>query len=289
MKTSYLDSLDVKVCKNFVVAFNIGDGEEIACPVFDHNALDAKLTPELEFELANAVSPNNSSNDCQANNEQADDRFLVEKINGAASHVQSWQVMEDELSNCAHTSMNTSDCISQSFVASEMNASAPKGELGGQDLQEGKNTKMTMVDPHSDEWHYQKVLSSLLKSSDQLIMGAHFQKSQCESGFVSWKKEGSMVCQKPRGEAQQKILKKILFEVPRMHTDLLLEAQEENDYKEGIRPEADENGLNHVLSERKRRAKLNERFLTLKSLVPLITRVRYQPIILHTCSLDYHC
>ncbi|XP_028767443.1 transcription factor GLABRA 3 isoform X2 [Neltuma alba] len=271
MRTSYLDILDAKARKDSVVAYNTGDGEEIAGAVLDHNAFDVKLTPESEYEVANATSPNNSSNEFQAN-QQADERFMVERINGVASHVQSWQVMEDELSNGAHTSMNTSDCISQTFAGSEKNASVPKGGHSEQDLQEGKNTKTTVVDVHSDEWHYQKILSSLFKSSDQLIMGAHFQNSHRESRFISWKKEGSMGCQWPGGATHQKILKKILFEVPRMHTEWLLESQEENDYKEGMRPEADEIGLNHVLSERKRRAKLNERFLTLKSMVPLITR-----------------
>ncbi|KAK4262769.1 hypothetical protein QN277_028281 [Acacia crassicarpa] len=270
MRTSYLDILDAKVRKDSLVAFNTGDGEEIAGAVFDHDAFDVKLTPESEYDLANAISPSNSSNEFHAN-KQADERFMVERINGVASHVQSWQVMEDELSNCAHTSMNTSDCISHSIAGSEKNASVPKVDHCGQDVQEGQNTRMTMVDAQSDDWHYQNVLSSLLKSSDQLIMGAHFQNFHCESGFVSWKRERSMG-QWPRGGAHQKILKKILFEVPRMHTDMLLEAREENDYKEEMRPEADEIGLNHVLSERKRRAKLNERFLTLKSMVPLITR-----------------
>lgn len=271
MRTSYLDILDAKVRKNSGVAFNTGDGEEIVGAAFDHNAFDVKLTPESEYDVPNATSPNNSSNEFQVN-KQADERFMVERINGVASHVQSWQVMEDELSNCAHTSMNTSDCISQTFASSEKNASVPKGDRCGQDLQECKNKKKTEVDVHSDDWHYQNVLSSLLKSSDQLIMGSHFQNSHCESNFVSWRKEGSMVVQRPRGGTHQRILKKILFEVPRMHTDWLLESQEENDYKEGMRPEADEIGLSHVLSERKRRAKLNERFLTLKSMVPLITR-----------------
>jgi hypothetical protein len=56
--------------------------------------------------------------------------------------------------------------------------------------------------------------------------------------------------------------------------DGLVESQEENDYREGTRLEADE-GMNHVLSERRRRAKLNERFLTLRSMVPSNSKVFY--------------
>ncbi|KAF7834616.1 Transcription factor GLABRA 3 [Senna tora] len=258
IRTSFLDILDTKVREKNGVA-----GEEVGGAAFDHNnGFDMKLTPELEYEVGNNVtSPNSSSNAFQANQSVDETTFMVQRINGGASQVQSWQVMEDELSNCVHNSMNTSDCISQTLTAPpEQNAeqNAP--------IQECKNTKMTLVDAQSgDDWHYQRVLSALLKSSDQLIMGAHFQNSHREkSGFVSWKKEGSKGCQWPRGGSQQKVLKKVLFEVPRMHIDWLLELQEENDYKEI--------GMNHVLSERRRRTKLNEKFLALRSIVPSITK-----------------
>ncbi|XP_057752018.1 transcription factor GLABRA 3 isoform X1 [Arachis stenosperma] len=253
IRTSFLDILDVGV-------HNV------------HGAFNAKQSQEVGGALISITSPNNSSNAFQAN-QPPDETFMVERINNGTSQVQSWQIMDDELSNAVH---NSSDCVSQTLHSPENVASLPKGENltdSAKDLQKCNNSKMTLVDPRSDDWHYQMVLSTLLKSSDQLIMGMHFQNFHQESSFTSWKKAGSVSYQRPRtGGSSQALLKKVLFEVPRMHLDGILEYQEENDFKEAVRTEADENGMNHVLSERRRRAKLNERFLTLRSMVPSITK-----------------
>ncbi|KAI4315424.1 hypothetical protein L6164_028236 [Bauhinia variegata] len=257
IRTSFLDILDTEVPKKFRAALNTGNDND--------DAFDIKLTPKVRCEVPKTSSPNSIS-DAFESNQAADEAFMVEGTNGGASHVQSWQALDDELSNCVHNSMNSSDCISQTFASP-----VHKGE-NPIDLQECNNTKMTLMDPQSDHRHYQTVLSTLLKSSDQLIMGPRLRNSHQESSFVSWKKEGLMGCERTREGAPQKVLKKVLFEVPRMHMDGLLESQEENDYKEGMKPEADEIGMNHVLSERRRRAKLNERFLILRSIIPSISK-----------------
>jgi hypothetical protein len=60
----------------------------------------------------------------------------------------------------------------------------------------------------------------------------------------------------------------------RMHVDGLLDSPEySSDKVVGGRPEADEIGASHVLSERRRREKLNKRFMILKSIVPSISKV----------------
>ncbi|KAJ6962413.1 transcription factor GLABRA 3-like isoform X2 [Populus alba x Populus x berolinensis] len=95
-----------------------------------------------------------------------------------------------------------------------------------------------------------------------------------ESSFVSWKKAGSVHPHKLKSGTRQKVLKKILLEVPRMHVDGLLDSPEYNSNKVVVgRPEADENGASHALSERKQREKLNKRFMILKSIVPSISKV----------------
>ena len=295
IRTSFLDILDVNVPNNSGAALNTRNEEDAACAAFDHNAYNVKPTPEVGYAVITTSSPNSSSNALQAN-QLPDEILMIERINGGTSHVQSWQVMDDELSNGVHNSMNSSDCISQTLTSPEKIASLPKGENltdnSAKDLQKCNNSKMTIVDPRSDDWHYQMVLSTLLKSSDQLIMGMHFQNFHQESSFVRWKKGEPMSSQRPRTGTPQNLLKKVLFEVPRMHLDGLLESQEENDYKEGMRPEADEIGMNHVLSERRRRAKLNERFLTLRSMVPSITKVIYIILMRHvpinvTAQINY--
>lgn len=275
IETSFLNSLHVNVPNKSGATLKSRDQEDLAYVSFDHNAYNVELTPEVGYDIANTTSPNGSSNALQAN-QPLHETFMVERITSGTSQVQSWQVMDDELSNCVHNSMNSSDCISQTLASPEKIAFTPKcnnpSDPCARDLQKYNNPKMTVVDPRSDDWHYQRVLSTLLKSSDQLLMGVHLQKLHQESSFVSWRKGGPVDCQWPRTGTSQKLLKKVLFEVPQMHLDGLHESQEENDYKEGMRVEADEIGMNHVMSERRRRAKLNERFLTLRSMVPSITK-----------------
>lgn len=282
IKTSYLNILNANDPINVETTLISRDDEDVACVAFDDNDYNVELIPEVGYDIINTTtSPNGSSNALQAN-QIPDETFILEleKINCVTSQLQSWQVLEDDLSNCVHNSMNSSDCISQTFATTENIASATKnGHLSNPYAGENQmrnNQKMTLVEPLSDDSHYQKILSTVLKSADQLVMGMHFQGFHQESIFSSWKNEGPLHCQRPRSGTSQNLLKNVLFEVPRMHLDGILESQEENDYKEGTRlVDGDEIGMNHVLSERRRRAKLNERFLTLRSMVPSNSKVIY--------------
>ncbi|XP_019422570.1 PREDICTED: transcription factor EGL1-like isoform X1 [Lupinus angustifolius] len=264
IRTSFLNILEVDVSKKAGPTLNTRNDEDVECAAFGQNAYNVKSTAEVGNEVINTTSPNIS--DALQANQPAEEALMVE----------TWQVMDDELSNCVHNSMHSSDCISQTFVSPEKIASVANGENTNdhyaEDLQKFNNPKMTLVDPQSDDWRYQSVLSTLLKSSDQLTMGTRFQNFHQESSFVSWKKGEPIDCRRPRAGKSQNLLKKVLFEVPQMHLEGLLESQEDNDYKDGTRPDVDENGTNHVLSERRRRAKLNERFLTLRSMVPSISK-----------------
>lgn len=232
-------------------------------------------TPVAGREEINMSSPSDSSNGLEPN-QPAEDSLMVEGNNGAASQVQSWQVMDDEVSNCVPHSMDSSDCISQTIVDPEKVASSPKHEMAEdhrvQDLQECNQTKMSSLDLRSEDIHYKGVISTLFKSSHQLILGPNFQSFHQESSFVSWKK--GRVAKKPRAGASQKLVKKILFEVPRMHVKHMIDSPEDNGNKNGVwRPEADEVGVNHALSERRRRERLNEKFSILKTMVPSLTKV----------------
>lgn len=277
IKTSFLETPYPIVSKKFVAAGNTRNDRNVACAVFDQDILDNKLI-HLGCEELDIISPNNSSNGFETNL-PAENSFMVEGKNGGTSQVQSWQFMDDEFSNCVHHSMNSSDCISQTFVDHEKAVSAPKGELLNnhslQDLQECNHKKMNSLDLLSDDVHYQSVLSSLLKTSDQLILGPQFRNCHQETSFVSWNKGGLAHCQNPVGGTPQKLLKKALFEVPHMYVGDLPQSPEGNGYKDGAwRPEADEIGMNHnhALAERRQREKLNERFLILRSMVPSILK-----------------
>ncbi|XP_022738702.1 transcription factor EGL1-like isoform X2 [Durio zibethinus] len=278
IKTSFLDAPQtIGSNKSILVAARTGNDKDLACPALDPQILDTKLSPLLDCEQLEMASPNDSSDGFEPNH-PAEDSFMIEGINGGASQVQSWQFMDEEFSNCVHHSLNSSDCISQTFVDHGNVVPLCQGEKdndnGLQDVEECNKTKLTSLDLRSDDLHYQTVLSALLKSSHQLILGPHFRNSNQESSFVSWKKNVLVKSQKARDETPQKLLKKILFEVPQMHDKGLLESPEDNGVRDAAwRPEADEICGNHVLSERRRREKINERFMILKSLVPSNSKV----------------
>ncbi|KAL6978515.1 Transcription factor bhlh42 [Sarracenia purpurea var. burkii] len=80
-------------------------------------------------------------------------------------------------------------------------------------------------------------------------------------------------------DTSQWVLKYILFTVPFLHAKYSDEnsprsrnaAESASRFRKGT-PQ-DELNANHVLAERRRREKLNERFITLRSLVPFVTRM----------------
>ncbi|XVE57893.1 hypothetical protein DITRI_Ditri04bG0126800 [Diplodiscus trichospermus] len=258
--------------KSIHAAGRTGNNKDLASPALGPQTLDTKLSPLLGCEQLERASPSDSSDGFEPNR-PAEDSFMIEAINGGASQVQSLQFMDEELSNCVHHSLSSSDCISQTFVDHGNVVPLCQGEKdddnGLLDVEECNQIKLTYLDLGSDDLHYQKVLSALLKSSNQLILGPHFRNCNQESSFINWKKNGYVKSWKARDATPQKLLKKILFEVPKMHDKRLLESPEDNGVRDAAwRPEADEIGRNHVLSERRRREKLNERFMILKSLVP---------------------
>ncbi|GAB4834419.1 endoglucanase 3 [Ancistrocladus abbreviatus] len=234
----------------------------------DH-ILDAALTPLVQGE--DLVSPNNSLNSFMPIQE-ADDIFIMEGLNGDASEAQSWQFMDDDLSNCVHTSKTSSECISQLFVNTEIAVSSPKVE-NSNDLQDCGRMEMAM-ELRGDDLHYENIVSSLFKTSHQLILGPSFRNCDKISSFRCWRKGNIQASHKPGDPTPQRMLKSILFEVPMMHSGCLPEPKDGGAQEDVLqRPKIDEPNANHVLSERRRRGKVNERFSTLKSLVPATSKV----------------
>ncbi|XP_022732915.1 transcription factor EGL1-like isoform X2 [Durio zibethinus] len=250
IKTSFSDGPQTFVSnKSIPVAGRTGYKKDFSCPSL------------LGCEQQEMASPNDSSDGYEPN-QPAEDPFMIEGITDGVSQVQSWQFMDEEFSNCVDHSLNSSDCISQTVVDHGNAVPLSQGE-------KDNDNELTSLNLPSDDPHYQTVLSALLNSSHQLILGPHFRNSNQESSFVSWKKNGLVKSQKARDETPQKLLKKILFEVPHMHDKGLLESPEDNGARDAAwRLEADEIYGNHVLSERRRREKINELFMILKSLVP---------------------
>ncbi|XP_077241861.1 transcription factor GLABRA 3-like [Tasmannia lanceolata] len=239
--------------------------------------LDPDRIEELHANICEEFktgSSDNSSNGCGPHH-NTDDSFMLEGLNGH-SQVQSLQFMDDEFSNCLHGSINSSDCISQSFANPEKALSSPKGEkINNQflkELQDCNHTKFSSLDLKDDDSHYSKTLSAIFRNSHRLIVKPYFYKGSCGSSFTTWRKD--LDTQKAQISASQRLLKRILFDVAWMHGSCSLKFQQEIGNKDSVwKLEGDDINANHVFSERRRREKLNEKFLILRSLIPSIDKV----------------
>ncbi|WCJ26294.1 basic helix-loop-helix (bHLH) DNA-binding superfamily protein [Euphorbia peplus] len=201
----------------------------------------------LECENLDVVSPNNSSN-------IAEDSFMIEEMN--------LQLMGDDFSN-----FNSNDCISQNVVMDPV-----KVDPLHEHFEDINQTKLTALDLRTDDLHYQTVLSSLLKTSHPLVLGSRFRtRTKSSSSFAAWKPEALQQDQKFKGRMSQKVLKSVLFDVPKLYLKGLLKSPDEKSVKIGVyRPEADDTGADNASN---RSEKLHERFNILKSMVPSTNKV----------------
>ncbi|KAL2516745.1 Transcription factor GLABRA 3 [Abeliophyllum distichum] len=226
------------------------------CVELDHaNMPETGFDPVVDCREVYVSSPDNCSNSFGATRLR-DESDVFEGIDGEVSRLQSWQFMGDEISNCVNNSMNSSDSVSQTYENPEKIVPILN------ETQECKQQK-------GDEIHYQSVLSTLLKGSNQFILGPYFRGGKRESSFDSWKKDGLLNAKTVQTRTPQRLLKKVLFDVARMHENCQHKSSKNNEKRVNLStPEVDEIDRNHVLSERKRREKINKRFTILGSLVP---------------------
>ncbi|XP_011080947.1 transcription factor EGL1 isoform X1 [Sesamum indicum] len=280
IKTSFLDSPSVTVpVPNITnhVSNNIVSNNGLNCEMPDcANMPEDGLDQFLDCPDMDNCSPNDCSNDF-ADNLLREESNLVEVADGE----QSWPFMDDAIS-CLNNSMNSSDCVSHTYEDPEtpLPLSDGKRETNSciRETQECNQNNTSGL--QGNDVHYQTVLSNLLKSSHQLILGPYFGKGSGGSSFISWRKDGTSGAPVPQsGTTSQRLLKKVLLEVARMHENCRLESVKNNG---NSKPEVEEVDRNHVLSERKRREKINERFTILGSLVPSGGKVDKVSILDHT-------
>lgn len=246
----------------------------------DHaNMPEEGLDDLVDDPYVEICSPNSS--DDIADDELTEESNLVEGVDGEASQIQSWPVMDDAVGNCVKNSVNPSDRISKTHEERKMIIPLSDGKKETKsymhDNQECNQQKTS--DVQGNDSHYHRVLSNLLKSSHQLLLGPYIRNESRGSSFVCWRKDGSPGAQVSQRGTPQKLLKKVLFEVARMHDSCRIESGKQN---ANSKREVDEIDSNHVLSERKRREKINERFVILGSLVPSGGKAHKVSILDHT-------
>ncbi|KAK6935394.1 Myc-type, basic helix-loop-helix (bHLH) domain [Dillenia turbinata] len=241
----------------------------------DREIFASNLNPILECEEVKVGSSDSDSEEFRPS-QQVEESYMAEGINGGASQLQSRQHMDDEFSACVHNSLNSSDCISQTFANPRRRIPSPRREnVNDSNLlepQDRNRSKLTSLDLGRDDLHHQSVISLLLKGSNQLTLCQRHRAGTQDSSFLRWKR--GLICpKKPIHGSSQFVLKKILFQVAQMHGGCLVNTCQEDDQKDGPwKPEAEDIGRDHLMAER-RRERLDERFLELKSLVPSVGKV----------------
>ncbi|KAK4746038.1 hypothetical protein SAY87_012350 [Trapa incisa] len=131
------------------------------------------------------------------------------------------------------------------------------------------------LDVQDDHFHYQSILWDLLKTAKEFLLLPNLEKNKRESCFGEWKYGGLAYYSKQRCGTHQRMLKGILFEVPRMHDQDLTEFPTQScSKKNGVwKHEADGISMFHVSTERRQYDKINEQLSTLGSMAPSSRKV----------------
>ncbi|KAI3742721.1 hypothetical protein L1987_60415 [Smallanthus sonchifolius] len=117
--------------------------------------------------------------------------------------------------------------------------------------------------------------NQLTRWSDSHTTSHHNSVYSTQSSFTTWTSKHHRL---PAGSTSQRILKYILFTVPFLHSNIktvVVDGDASESVASRLRKTTshEELSANHVLAERRRREKLNERFITLRTLVPLVTKM----------------
>ncbi|XP_030538182.1 transcription factor EGL1-like isoform X2 [Rhodamnia argentea] len=268
VKTSLLKSSDLK-----------GSEKPDPCAIdnrsklFDRAIFDTGL---ISGEAEEGITSLNTGSNGLEPNQQLDDSCIIGELNGVASQLQSWQIQKDEFSYLIHQSGNSRDSISQSFLETGTSISIPNLEKSKdhwtEDLQECNNEELDRVDLRGDGLHYRTILSSILETSNQLRSRSHCECGEPESSFIGWKK-GQLKCHRAKG-VPQKLLKRILLEVPQLHARSMLDFSGAGCKRDGIwMALKDELSPDRNLSGSRQNEKISEQFCVLNAVVPSVKKV----------------
>ncbi|GMH27748.1 hypothetical protein Nepgr_029591 [Nepenthes gracilis] len=171
-----------------------------------------------------------------------------------AESTRRWQAMQDSFSNGA-------------LQAAALSGAPPQLEELTQEDTHYSQTVSTILHHQSTRW------SESSPGAGCLCYSPH-------SAFSKWTIRSDLHIHVPVQGTSQWLLKYVLFNVPFLHS----KNRDENSPKSRDPAESaarfrnkgtaqDELSANHVLAERRRREKLNERFIILRSLVPFVTKM----------------
>ncbi|KAL5982559.1 hypothetical protein ACLOJK_016632 [Asimina triloba] len=132
-----------------------------------------------------------------------------------------------------------------------------------------------------EDAHYSQTVSTILQlNADRWAESScnRYFGNSSESAFSNWSCRSDLHHRIPLEGTSQWCLKYVLFTVPFLHSKYRDEnspKSQDGDIGSRMRKSTsqDELSANHVLAERRRREKLNERFIILRSLVPFVTKM----------------
>lgn len=129
-----------------------------------------------------------------------------------------------------------------------------------------------------EDTHYSQTVSTILQNQPRWADSTSYVSYSTQSAFSKWTSRSDHLLHVPAEGTSQWLLKYILFTIPFLHTKYRDEnspKSRDGDSSSRFRKgnPQDELSANHVLAERRRREKLNERFIILRSLVPFVTKM----------------
>ncbi|XP_050891212.1 truncated basic helix-loop-helix protein A isoform X2 [Lathyrus oleraceus] len=142
-----------------------------------------------------------------------------------------------------------------------------------------------LEDLTQEDTHYSQTVTTILQNQWIDSPSINYINYSTQSSFTTWTNHHFHPPPPPDPATSQWLLKYILFTVPYLHTKNHDETSPQTRDTAGVNsndPSArlrgkgtpqDELSANHVLAERRRREKLNERFIILRSLVPFVTKM----------------
>ncbi|THU67246.1 hypothetical protein C4D60_Mb05t22630 [Musa balbisiana] len=242
-----------------------------------------ELHTSIREELIVGSSDGSLNDGCPT--QKVEDVFGVDGLNDI-SQTQSRQFIDDEFSNVLHGYLDSDAHEPMSFVNARRVVSGTEGGRKNNQILDGVQqrslSRMVPLDLDGDDSHSAKTVAVILQNSKYVKPVSSCPKISHKSSFAIWRID--MNPPKPFTSMSQKLLKKLLVDITWLHDGRLQSHQENGRQEKTCKPEG-ESGVRHVLSERRRREKLNEKFLVLRSLIPSISKVDKASVLGNT--IDY--
>ncbi|GLT49349.1 hypothetical protein SLA2020_229120 [Shorea laevis] len=148
-------------------------------------------------------------------------------------------------------------------------------------LQPPPSEEPPLDDLSQEDTHYSQTVSTILHNQPTRWADSSpsdYVTYSSQSAFAKWTTRVDHLLNVPAEGTSQWLLKYVLFSVPFLHSKYRDEnspKSRDTDASARFRKGTaqDELSANHVLAERRRREKLNERFIILRSLVPFVTKM----------------